>query len=408
MNADLSSHDAFLDGPPHEAFARLRREEPLSLTEMEGGRPFWNVVRHADIFACSQDAATFSSAQGIRMEDQSVEEYEARKTFQETDPPVHTATRRKVARAFAKPVIARFEDDIRRLTDDILDAALASETFDATYAIARQLPMRMLGRIIGTPDEDLDWLVTKGDALMSNADPDFTTHVVDRMETDAYRLMPFNSPAGAELYDYARDLKREREKAGRTDGVLDMILAPFEDGSIISEEEFRNVFCLLVAAGNDTTRYSIASGIHALATGATTTDAMRAADMNVGANEIIRWASPTMHFRRTATRDVEMHGRTIREGDKVVLWYVSANRDDAAFDAPFELRLDREPNRHLAFGQGGPHVCLGMWLAKLEVRVVFEAIAERVASFELAGEPAHVRSNFVGGFKRLPVRARLR
>ena len=403
-NADLSSHDAFLDGPPHETFARLRREEPVSRTAMADGEPFWNLVRYDDVLAATQNFEAFSSARGIRMEDQSLEEYEARKTFQETDPPVHTATRRKVARAFAKPVIARFEADIRALCDDILDEALASDEFDATEAIARQLPMRILGRIIGTPDADMDWLVTKGDALMSNADPDFTDHVVDRMGTDAYRLMPFNSPAGAELYDYARALRKDRLAAGTKDGVLDMILAPFEDGSEISEEEFRNVFCLLVAAGNDTTRYSIAAGMHALAVGDTTLAAIRAADMDAGANEIIRWASPTMHFRRTLTRDVELHGTNMQAGDKVVLWYVSANRDETAFEAPFELRLERTPNRHLAFGQGGPHVCLGMWLARLEVRCLFEELARRVRAIELAGEPAHVRSNFVGGYKRLPVR----
>ncbi len=352
----------------------------------------------------NRNTAVFSSARGIRMEDQSYEEYLARRTFQETDPPEHMQTRMKLARAFSKAVIADYEDAIRELCHDILDDALDHGTFDATKKIARELPMRMLGRIIGTPEEDLPWLVEKGDALIANTDPDFTDHVLDKLETDEYRMMPFNSPAGAELYQYAKELMEKKAASGDTSGVLHLILQPGKDGSVISETEFRNFFCLLVAAGNDTTRYSIAAGIQAMCHQPELLGQMQKGEVwDTAPDEIIRWATPALYFRRTALQDYEMHGKTIREGDKVLYWFSSANRDDAVFDDPFRVDLGRTPNRHMSFGQGGPHVCLGMWLARLEVRVLFQELARRLKSIEPAGDHKFLRSNFVGGIKELPV-----
>ena len=407
-HADLSSHDSFLSGPPHDTFARMRRDEPMHRTEWAGGLPFWSVTRHADILALNGQPDLLSSARGIRMEDQTYEEYLARRTFQETDPPDHMMTRIKVARAFSKPVMAAFEPAIRALCGEILDTALAKGGFDATKEIARQLPMRMLGRVAGLPDADLPWLVEKGDALIANTDPDFTAHVLDRMTTDEFRMMPFNSPAGAELYIYAKDLMARKAAAGDTSGVLQMILQPGSDGSVMPENEFRNFFCLLVAAGNDTTRYSIAAGLHALTQQPELLDQIRSGAVDdTMADEIIRWASPTLYFRRTATRDFEMHGKQVQAGDKVLYWFASGNRDDAAFADPSRVDLARTPNRHLAFGQGGPHLCLGMWLARLEVRVLFQELARRVRRIELAGEPKFLRSNFIGGIKALPVHVTL-
>lgn len=404
-HADLTSHDTFAQGVPHNTFARLRREDPLHWTEYADGANFWSITRHEDISAMNRQPEVFSSARGIRMEDQSYEEYLARRTFQETDPPDHTLVRRKLTRAFAKPTMARFEEDIRGLCHGILDDALEQGSFDATKEIARQLPMMMLGRIIGTPDEDLPWLVEKGDALIANTDPDFTDHVLDKMDTDEFRMMPFNSPAGADLYEYARDLMHKKNASGDTEGVLHLILQPDSDGKTISETEFRNFFCLLVAAGNDTTRYSIAAGIQAMCHQPELLAQMQAGGdiWDTAPDEIIRWATPALYFRRTATQDVQMHGKTIREGDKVLYWFASANRDDSLFDDPYRVDLARKPNRHLSFGQGGPHVCLGMWLAKLEVKVLFQELARRLSHIEPAGPHRFLRSNFVGGIKELPV-----
>ncbi len=404
-HADLTSHDTFMAGAPLNTFKRLRDEDPLHWTEYADGQDFWSVTRYADIAEMNKQPNIFSSARGIRMEDQSYEEYLARRTFQETDPPEHSQSRMKLFKAFSRTTMEQYEDTIRELCVDILDETLDKGTFDATKEIARQLPMRMLGRIIGTPDEDLPWLVEKGDALIANTDPDFTTHVLDKMTTDEFRMMPFNSPAGAELYQYAKELMDKKAAANDTSGVLNLILQPSKDGSVISETEFRNFFCLVVAAGNDTTRYSIAAGIQAMLHQPELLAQMQAGGdiWETAPDEIVRWASPALYFRRTATEDYDLHGKTIRAGDKVLLWWISANRDETYFGDPLRVNLFRTPNKHMAFGQGGPHVCLGMWLARLEVRVLFQELAKRLKSIEPAGDHKFLRSNFVGGIKELPV-----
>jgi cytochrome P450 len=408
-HADLSSHDSFTRGAPHNTFARMRRDDPMAWCDYPGARGFWSVTRHADILALNREVTTLSSAHGIRLEDQSEEEVIARRTFQETDPPEHSRTRMLVAKAFSKPMVALFEEQVRDLCREILDSALPQHEFCGVKHIARQLPMRMLGRILGTPDADLDWLVAKGDALIANTDAEFTTHVLDLADTDAYRLMPFRSPAGAELYDYAQRLMADKRARGDTRGVLHLITQPDSAGNVITDTEFRNFFCLLVAAGNDTTRYSIAAALHAFAHQDGLLELLRgqprgAPIWDTAADEFIRWASPAMYFRRTAVRDFEFHGKPVRDGDKVVFWFVSGNRDETAFDQPMRVNLHRSPNRHLAFGQGGPHVCLGMWLARLEVRVLLQEFVDRVCRVEPAGAHEFLRSNFVGGIKRLPLR----
>jgi len=407
--ADLGSPDAFASGAPYNTFARLRHKDPCHWSYFDQGAGYWSITRHADIVKMIRDVDTYSSARGIRMEDQTYEEYMARRTFQETDGMEHRKVRMKVAKAFSAPVVAGFEAQVRALCHPILDAALAKGNFCATKELARELPMRMLGQILGTPDEDLPWLVDKGDALMANTDPEFTDHVVDKMDTDAYRLMPFNSPAGAELYEYARDLMDRKNASGDTSGILHMVLKPDENGEVISETEFRNFFCLLVAAGNDTTRYSIAAGVQALARQPGLLEQMQdGGDIwDTAADEIVRWASPASYFRRTATRDVEVHGKQIREGDKVLYWFLSANRDEEMFDDPYRLDLRRKPNRQLAWGQGGPHVCLGMHLARLEIKVLFQELVARIKTIEPDGPEGFVRSNFVNGIKHLPVRVTL-
>lgn len=407
---DLSSHDAFVNGVPHNTFSRMRKEDPLAWCDGGQYKGYWSMTRYDDILKHNRNSSLLSSAQGIRMEDQSREEYLARRTFQETDPPEHTATRVVVNEAFSKKVIDQSEDIIRQLCKDILDRALSNEEFDASYLISRQLPMRMLGRVLGLPPKDLDWLVTKGDELIANTDPEYSNYLLDKDDTDEFRLMPFRSPAGAELYSYAKQLMQEKSADENSGSVMNLILQPNERGEVISDTDFRNFFCLLVAAGNDTTRYTISASMHALAVKPQLLEQLKNADKGLwasAAEEFIRWASPTMHFRRTATSDFELHGKKVKEGDKVVYWFVSGNRDESKFDNPFEINLARKPNRHMAFGQGGPHVCLGMWLARLELRVLLQELVKRVNSIEVVGDLEYVRSNFVGGIKRLPVRMTL-
>lgn len=400
---NLLDHDSFAHGVPHATFARLRKEDPVSWNEGNAEtKGFWNLTRHADISLANKESLIFSSAQGIRLEDQNREEYLARRTFQETDQPEHSGVRRTVNPNFAKPTVAKFETVIRELASDICDKALAKPEFDAVDGIAKQLPMMMLGRILGVPDEDLDWLVEKGDALIGNSDPDFTDHVVDKMDTSAYRMMPFRSPAGVELYDYAEDLLHNR-RAVAQEGILAKMMS---DEHGLKELDFKNFFCLLVAAGNDTTRYSIAMALNLLAHNPELIAQLKTGQYwDTCADEFVRLASPTMHFRRTATQDFDLHGKTIREGDKVLLWFISGSRDEEMFERPDECLLGRSPNRHLAFGQGGIHVCLGMHLAKLEVRIALEELVKRIDKFEAIEAPTWTRSNFICGVKKLQVRA---
>lgn len=400
---NLADHDSFVDGVPHGTFAQMRRATPLHWTPDFGAdRGFWSLTRYTDIMAAQKDPQTFSSAQGIRIEDQSRAEYLARRTFQETDPPEHTATRRVVNPAFAKPVMAGFEPLIRALARDIVEQALEHAEFDGVEHIAKRLPMLMLGRILGVPDADLDWLVERGDALIGNTDPEFTATVIDKVNTDAYAMMPFRSPAGVELYDYAEQIlngTREVDEAG----ILARVLRA--DQGAIAGQEFKNFFCLLVAAGNDTTRYSIAMALWLLTQQKGLLEQLQSGRVwDTCADEFIRLAAPTLHFRRTATRDVEMHGQTIKAGDKVLMWFVSGSRDETVFADPDTAHPDRSPNRHLAFGQGGPHVCLGMWLAKLELKVVLQELAARVSGLEATSAPTWTRSNFICGVKSLALR----
>ena len=406
---DLSSQDAFNEGAPFLTFERLRQEDPLSWMEMSNGDAgCWNVVRHADLLDLNRQPDLLSSASGIRMEDQSEEEYEARKTFQETDAPMHRAFRALVSKAFSRPTVAGFESQIRQIVNDLLDTALSMGEFDAVDVIARQLPMQMLAQIMGVPNSDAAWLVEKGDALISNSDPDYTDFVIDQVDTEAYRLLPFRSPAAVELFDYANGLL-DRMDAGEQIGVLNLVREETSHGARMSRDEFRNFFCLLVAAGNDTTRYSLAATMHSLANNPQLLKQIQSetfAHWDEATDEMIRWAAPTTHFRRTATRDFNYHGKRVKAGDKVLLWFLSGNRDETAIADPYSIDLTRPRNPFLSFGQGGPHICLGMWLAKLEVKIVMQELAHRIASIEQTGEHSYLRSNFIHGIKHLPVRVK--
>src|SRR5829696_9537118 len=311
-DADIADPDTYTAGVPHATFRRLRRDDPVSWwpEDHAGGRGFWAVTRHADLLEVSRDVTTFSSAAGIRLEEMDAEETAARRTMMELDPPEHTGYRRLVSKPFSRREVAAYEQAIRALARSVIDDALAAGTnFDFVDRIAKQLPMRMLGALLGVPDEDGPWLVERGDALLGNTDPEFTTHPVDLVDTEEFRLMPFRSPAGIELFAYAQEQARARA-ATPTDDVISDLLRPKIDGERLSEHEFNNFFTLLVAAGNDTTRYTMTAGMKALierpAAMAELRDAVLAGDGELVASaveEIIRWGTVTMHFRRTATRD---------------------------------------------------------------------------------------------------------
>ena len=402
--ADITRHDTFVDGVPYATFDRLRRDDPVSWWDEEDGRGFWALTRYDDVLTASRNTALFSSARGIRLEDMDDDELEARRTLMEMDPPEHTRYRRLVSRAFTPKSVGAYEEPIRAIARQIVDSIAGEEHFDFTARVARQLPMRMLGRLLGLPDEDAEWLVQRGDALIGNSDPDFTDYVVDQVDTSAYRLLPFRSPVAAELADYGRDAFGLRRGCPGED-LLTMLLAPAPDGSHLGEPELGNFFTLLVAAGNDTTRYSMAAAMHALADRPELLARLAAEPeaMPTAVEEMLRWASVTMHFRRTATADTELRGKQIRAGDKVLLWFVAANYDPEQFADPHDFDPGRQPNDHVTFGLRSPHLCLGAHLARLELRALFEELLPRVRSVAVDGPVERLRSNFIAGMKRLPV-----
>lgn len=402
-NADITSHDTYTRGFPHAAFRRLRRESPVCWVEEADGSGFWAVTKHADVTEVSRDYRRFTASRGIRIEEMDDDELEARRSMMEHDPPEHTRLRRLVQPGFTPKVVATYEEAFRRLVNQVLDRVLPLEEFDFVTEVARELPIRMLCRLLGVPEEDASRLVAWGDQMISNADPEYTPVVIDRVDTEEYRLLPFRSPAALEVFRYAEELALER-RAHPSDDIVTTLLTAEPDGEPLTDLEFRNFFTLLMVAGNETTRHTISHGLvylndHPGQLAAWGDDPPALAE--TATEEILRASGVTMHFRRTATEDTEIRGTRVSEGDRVVVWYTSANYDEEVFHDPFQLDLSRSPNPHLAFGTGR-HVCLGASLARLEVRVFFEEFLTRVPRFEV-GQPDRLRSNFISGVKHLPV-----
>jgi cytochrome P450 len=404
-NADILSHDTYTLGVPHAAFKRLRDSSGLTWIPEADGTGFWAVTRYDDVLTVSKNPQVFSSAKGIRLEDMNAEETEARRTMMELDPPQHTAYRRLVGAPFSRREVLAYEGAVRLLAREVIDAVADQSEFDFVSSIARALPMRMLGSLLGVSDAAGHWLVEKGDALIGNADPEFTQHVVDLVDTDEYRLMPFRSPAGLELFKYAGEQAIDRRKNPKAD-LITRLLEPKIDGEPLSDHEFKNFFTLLVAAGNDTTRYTMAAGLEALIQNPSQLEDLRNNPnlMDDAVEEILRWGSVTMHFRRTALSDTQVARTPIKAGDKVVLFYISADYDERQFTNPYQFNLRRTPNDHVAFGLKSPHKCLGEHLARLEIKVLFEELLPRISSMTLNGNVQRLRSNFISGMKHLPIK----
>jgi len=391
-------------GVPYGEFARLRLEAPVAWFPDQGSG-FWSVHRYADIVTASRDVATFSSGRGVSFEEPTDEDMAARRTIIDNDPPEHTKLRKIVSGSFSQRAVAVYERFVTELTEQVLDRCPAEGPFDFVDAVAREIPIRVLAQVMGLPADDLDLFIDLGDRLIANTDPDITDVVWGRDDTDAYRRFPFRSPYGKQLWDLGRQVVAGRLREPGDD-LLSRLLRAEVDGDRLSEVDLDNFFSILVVAGNETTRIAIAQGVLAFCQHPEQWNRLRAepALLDTATDEVIRWTCPTHFMRRTAAVDTELSGAAIRAGDKVVLWYTSGNRDGAEFGRPDVFDVGRSPNRHLSFGRGGPHLCLGVHLARLEVKVVLAALARRVSRFELAGQPRRIRSNFTNGLKTLPVR----
>ena len=410
QGVDLLDQDLFADHEPWEVFDRLQREAPVYFHPEPEGRGFWALTKYDDVQAVLRDPKSFSSEVGgaAMIDDLPEDVLEARRNFLEFDPPKHGRYRRTISTQFTPGAVNAYEDWLRGLVRDLLDRVLPLGEFDLVHELAAPIPIRVLGRVLGVPDEELPQLVRLGDRLLVDTDPEYVGEHAFAGEQEEHRYKPFGSPWADELCAIGRAHYAERRECPRDD-VLTKIAEAQVDGQPLSARDLDNMFALMIVAGNETTRQAISLGTLAFAEAPDQYDRLRAdRSLIPGAvDEVLRHSAPVWFFRRTATRDVELRGQTIAAGDKVVVWFSAANRDPEKYPDPHALDVGRDARDHLTFGRGGPHHCLGVHLAKLELRVYLEELVERVTRVELAGAPVRQRSNFTNGLKRLPVRVTL-
>jgi cholest-4-en-3-one 26-monooxygenase len=399
---DLLDLDRFARDIPHDWFTWLRANAPLYHHPEPDGPGFWVITKLDDVTACNRDAATFSSAAarggvvGLPEVDAATAERQklAGNLMLYMDPPDHTRYRRLVNRGFTPRRIGEMEAHIRELTTAILDEVLPKGEVDFVVDVAAELPLEVIAELIGVPREDRHKIFDWSNRMIAGEDPEYQVSEAGLQE------------AQVELYVYAQELA-DAHRAKPGEDIIDALLSAEVDGESLSDMDFNLFFLLLSVAGNETTRNAISHGMNAFLENPDQY-ALLASDpsryIKGATEEILRWASPVMYFRRNATNDFELRGQTIKAGDKISIWYVSANRDEDVFDDPFRFDITRDPNPHIAFGGGGPHFCLGAQLARMEIAVLFEELVQRAPSIEALGPPDRLRSNFIGGIKHLPVR----
>jgi len=395
-DVDLTDPETFRQERHHEMFAVLRREDPVHFHEVEGdAQGFWCVTKHADLITVNRDASVFSSAaHGINIPDIPEEDGGVRDMMLYMDPPRHTRYRKLVNKGFTPRMIGLIESHLRAKATAIVDNVVEQGRADFVEDIAAELPLQAIAELMGVPLEDRKQLFAWSNTMIGFDDPEFQGDSEAGME------------AAAQMYMMANGLAASRRETPRDDIITKLINAEI-DGDKLSEAEFDMFFLLLVVAGNETTRNVTAHGMRALIENPEQM-AKLVADpseerINLAVEEILRWATPVLYFRRTALRDYELGGKQIKEGDKVVMWHISANRDEDVFDDPYAFRVDRSPNDHIAFGGGGPHFCLGANLARMELRLIFRELVTRLPDIRFDGDVEMLRSNFIGGIKRMPV-----
>ena len=405
---DLTDLDAFARNEGWAMFDPLRAEDPMHWTpEAPPNSGFWAVTKYTDIDAVDRDSEVFTSTKYVNLEEVDDDLMDLRRSMLETEGPRHRALRKLIMRQFSPGPLARnYEDFLRDLTKVTVDNALQHNEFDFVEKVSADFPINVLVRLLDVPVSDTGVLINWGNQMVANTDPDYTEHLITDPDSDQYKHLPFRSPASLEVFEYGRELARKRKGGDGTDLISILVNKAPEDGQPLSPSDFDNYFLLLVIAGNETTRHAISQSMLALIENQDQLKLLQEQpELIPGAvEEFLRWASPVYHFRRTATRDVELGGKQIKAGEKVVMWFASGNRDEAVFSDPYRFDVTRTNVDHLTFGKGSPHVCLGNALARMEIRLMFTELIPRLASIELNGEVRRVRSNFINGIKKFPVR----
>ncbi|MEU7740348.1 cytochrome P450 [Nonomuraea sp. NPDC049158] len=392
MHIDLVDQDRYAtSGPPHEQLRWLRDNDPVH--RHEGEPDFWAVTRYDDVVQVSRRSDLFSSSRKLALFDEVTEEQRAlqRLMMLNQDPPEHTRRRSLVNRGFTPRTIGALEQHIRDICDDLLDKC--SGEADFVTEVAAPLPLYVICELLGAPVEDRDKIFNWSNRMIGAQDPDYATSEDQ------------GGDAAMEVYAYANQLAAQRKANPRDDIVTKLIQPDEKSGETLGEDEFDLFVLLLVVAGNETTRNAASGGMLALFEHPEQWQRLVADPTLAGtaSDEIVRWVSPVNLFRRTATADTVLGGQQIREDDKVVVFYSSANRDTSVFPDAEVFDIGRNPNPHIGFGGGGAHFCLGNHLAKLELRVLFEQLARRYPRLRQTGEARRLRSNFINGIKELPV-----
>ncbi len=407
---DLADPALYDKGIPHDVFAELRAQPGLAWNAI-GGDPddgFWAVTRHADIVTVSRDTGTFSSAVGhIQIYDIDEDALEARASMIDMDPPIHTRLRRLVSSAFTPRHVQSYRPQIRARVRAALDRIAETGDGDWVSEVAKPIPIGVICDIMGVPEADHDYMIELSDHLVAGTSS-------ETLDPDAYgnttplRLLPFNSPAAHGMAAYALELAEQRRRRP-TDDLVTRLIEAEVDGERLSDSEFTNFFRLMIFAGNETTRSAmshLALHLDSFASEFERVGADRSL-LERAAEEVVRYSSPILYFRRTATRPTELSGTQIAAGDRVVMWYASANFDETVFPEPLRFSVDRPPTPpNVAFGGGGAHFCLGASLARLELAELINEICDRRLGVEVLGEPEYVDSNFVNGIEHLRTRVR--
>jgi len=394
-SVDLADPDTFSTSVPHDTLAELRRSDPVHWQPMLDEPGFWAVLRHADVVHVARQPEIFSAnVGGITVENMPEETLErVRNMLVAMDPPRHSAHRGPLSTHFRPRMIAELENRVREVCRAIMAEARERVEVEFVRDVAAQLPVRVIGELFGLPPADWEYLRKLAERITSSQDPDLGDPG------------GANATGGVEMAAYAVDLAATLRKRGLGEDLTSVILGAQFGGESMSDVQFGGFFVQLVTAGNDTTRGMLSSGLLTLLRHPRQLTELRADPslMPGAVEEILRYDNPLHYFRRTALVDTEVSGVAIRAGDKVAMYYTSANRDEAVFADPQTFDIHRKPNPHLSFGMG-THFCLGAHLARLEGRQFFAELLDTFTRMEVIGEAVRIRSNLNNSLKRLPIR----
>jgi cytochrome P450 len=384
--------DVFTQGAPYDALARLRRDAPVQRVELPSLPPIWLLTRHADVTAASRDDARFSSRTGNTFIEVPVAADSA--MLPSLDPPRHTQVRRLINQAFTARNVGRLQDRIREIARSIVDDVVAKADFDAVPDISAEISLQVIAEVIGVPTEDRLKIFEWSNAIGSLGieDPDYAPTPEALGE------------AGMAMYAYFSALVTDRRASAPRDDIMSALLAAEIDGEHLTDGQLNEFLLLLAVAGNETTRNTMSHGILALSDHPEQRAivASDSAAIPRATEELLRWATPVLHFRRTVAHDTDFGGQQLHAGEWIVMHYLSANRDEVVFDRAADFDITREPGLQVAFGGLGTHFCLGAQLAKLQLKVMLEELYSRVPDLTVTGEPSRLRSAFFHGIKSLP------